>query len=72
MTDHNKNRYRNETQQRVLSTLKILIAHSADGIPPGQIATALETLASNTTRDLANLEIAGLARQRHGRWFPLV
>lgn len=72
MTDDNERRYRNRAQQRVLLTLKLLLAHQADGITPSQIATAIQTLRSNTTRDLANLDIAGLARSRYGRWFPLL
>lgn len=72
MADNNDKRYRHLAQQRVLLTLKILLAHSVEGITPSQISIAVATSPSNTTRDLCNLQIAGLAHQRYGRWFSLL
>jgi hypothetical protein len=72
MADSNDKRYQHIAQQRVLLTLKILLAHSSEGITPSQISMTVKTSPSNTTRDLANLEIAGLAYQRYGRWFSLL
>ena len=62
--------YRNESQQRILTTLQILAGHEITGIAPSDIARQLECTASNTTRDLANLRLAGLAEQvpETGRW----
>jgi hypothetical protein len=59
--------YRNAAQQRVLLTLAFL-AQRREGALPGEIAQSLGTLPSNTTRDLANLRLAGLAVARDGRW----
>ncbi len=44
------------------------LASHPDGALPGEIAKALNTFASNATRDLANLRIAGLAVTIDGRW----
>lgn len=62
-------KYINAAQQRALRTLLILADHDLDGLTPGEIARMLETLPSNTTRDLANLRLAGLAEMlANGRW----
>lgn len=62
-------RYINAAQQRVLKALVLLVGHELEGIAPGELAKALRTSASNTTRDLANLKEAGLAEPcEHGRW----
>ena len=62
-------KYLNAAQQRALRTLLILAEHDLDGIAPGDIARHLNTLPSNTTRDLANLRMAGLAESlASGRW----
>ena len=60
--------YTNAAQQRVLKTLRVLIEHIAEGVTPGEIAAEVNTLPSNTTRDLANLHIAGFAEAIEGRW----
>lgn len=61
--------YINGAQQRVLQALLVLAGHEIDGLAPGQIASALGTSASNTTRDLSNLKEAGLAESlESGRW----
>lgn len=59
-------KYINAAQQRALRTLLMLAEHDLDGLAPGEIARHLKTLPSNTTRDLANLRLAGgrIARQR--------
>jgi DNA-binding IclR family transcriptional regulator len=61
-------KYTNVAQQRVLNTLRILIARAAEDVAPGDIAAELNTLPSNTTRDLANLNIAGFAEANEGLW----
>ena len=60
-------KHANAAQQRVLLTLNFLASHP-DGALPGEIANALNTFASNATRDLANLRMAGLAVSIDGRW----
>lgn len=50
-------------QQRVLKTLLAMFGHEIDGLAPGQIANLVKTSASNATRDLFNLEKAGLAER---------
>lgn len=62
-------RYRNAAQQRVLRTLRLLSDLGPTGASPSYIATDIGTLRSNTTRDLANLRIAGLATSANGRWY---
>ena len=65
----NNDKYINAAQQRALRTLLILAEHDLDGLTPGEIARQLDTLPSNTTRDLANLRLAGLAEMlASGRW----
>lgn len=53
--------YINAAQQRVLRVLVLLAGHEITGLAPSEIAKAVRTSASNTTRDLANLREAGLA-----------
>ncbi|MDR1311126.1 MAG: IclR family transcriptional regulator [Burkholderiaceae bacterium] len=55
--------YTNDSQQRILKTLLILFGHEIDGLPPGQIARLVGATASNATRDLFNLEKAGMAER---------
>ncbi len=55
--------YTNVAQQRVLHALTVLAGHEVMGLAPTQIARALRTSASNTTRDLANLVTAGIAER---------
>lgn len=62
-------RYRNSAQQRVLRTLRLLADVGRTGASPSEVATGIGTLRSNTTRDLANLRMAGLATTSNGRWY---
>lgn len=61
-------KYVNTSQQRVLLTLDFLARHP-EGAHPIDIAHSLGTLASNTTRDLANLRLASMAVAVDGRWY---
>jgi hypothetical protein len=61
--------YLNTAQQRVLRTLATLIDRGSGGALPSEIADTIGTIASNTTRDLANLRQAGFARSVDGRWY---
>ncbi|MDY6979193.1 MAG: MarR family transcriptional regulator [Pseudomonadota bacterium] len=56
-------KYRSESQQRVLRILTVLAGHEVSGLAPGEIAKGTGYSASNVTRALANLRIAGLAEQ---------
>lgn len=53
--------YRSEAQQRILRTLMCLFGNEIHGLSASDVAQAVETTPSNTTRDLANLQLAGLA-----------
>lgn len=64
--------YLNHAQQRVLRTLAVLVDRGPQGTLPGEIADAIGTIASNTTRDLANLRHAGFGRSIDGRWYSSV
>lgn len=55
--------YTNESQQRGYKTLLTLFGHEVSGLSPGDIAKAVGTTASNSTRDLYNLVKAGLAER---------
>lgn len=61
MQEHDK--YRSEPQQRILQLVMLLAGHELIGLPPSQIARSLGCTASQVTRDLANLAIAGLAEK---------
>lgn len=63
-------KYRSQSQQRVLQVLMALAGNEFGGVLPGELAKATRTTASNITRDLANLGIAGLAEEipGTGRW----
>ena len=52
--------YTNTCQQRILQTLLTLFGHEIDGLAPGQVAQLIGTTPSNATRDLFNLQKAGL------------
>lgn len=62
-------KYTNAAQQRVLRTLRLLKERRSVGATPGEIAKQIETAPSNTTRDLANLRMAGLAVSINRRWY---
>jgi hypothetical protein len=52
-----------------LLTLKVLVEARESGSLPSQIAAHVGTIRSNTTRDLANLRMAGLATTAQSRWY---
>lgn len=59
-------KYHCAAQQRILKVLMCLFGHEIDGLTPGQVAKLAETTAANATRDLWNLEEAGLAERLPG------
>lgn len=62
-------KYRSESQQRILSVMLALAGNEIEGIEPSSLAKGLNVSASAITRDLANLHIAGLAeRLENGNW----
>lgn len=61
----------NQAQQRVLQTLTVLLERGEAGALPSEIANAIGTIASNTTRDLANLRHVGFVRTTDGRWYAV-
>lgn len=62
--------YQNEGQQRILRVLLALSGHEVNGLAPGEVAKGLGISGANVTRDLANLQLAGLAEEMvgTGRW----
>lgn len=62
--------YTNEAQQRILRLVGTLAGHEITGLMPSEIAKAQQCSAPMVTRDLANLQEAGLAEQvpETGRW----
>jgi len=65
----NDEHYANQAQQRVLRTLVVLLDRGSLGALPGEISNEIGTIPSNTTRDLANLRLVGLATCVDGRWY---
>lgn len=63
-------RYRSESQQRIIRVLLYLGGHEVDGLAPGEIAKGLNIAPGQVTHDLANLRIAGVAETigDSGRW----
>jgi DNA-binding IclR family transcriptional regulator len=64
-------KYENESQQRVLKVLLALSGHEVTGLAAGEISKELQVSPANVTRDLANLQLAGLAEEivwTPGRW----
>lgn len=55
--------YRCASQQRILKVLMCLFGHEIEGLAPGQVAKLAEITAANATRDLWNLEEAGLVER---------
>lgn len=51
------------SQQRLLKVLMCLFGHEIDGLAPGQVAKLTGITAANATRDLWNLEEAGLVER---------
>jgi len=62
--------YTNASQQRLLTVLMCLFADLVDGVAPAAIARETGSSPANVTRDLHNLQIAGLAArdEETGRW----
>lgn len=58
--------YRCASQQRILKVLMCLFGHEIDGLAPGQVAKLAGITAGNVTRDLWNLEEAGLVERLPG------
>jgi len=56
-------KYKSESQQRIIKVMFILSGHEINGLAPGEIAKALHETPSKITRVLANLKIAGVAEQ---------
>lgn len=65
-----EDRYRSESQQRILKILLTLGGHEINGLSPGEISKSLNIQPAHITRDLANLKIAGIAESipETGRW----
>ena len=63
-------RYESRSQQRLIRVLLALSGHEIQGLAPGELAKGLDVSASDITRDLANLRIAGIAEEMvgTGRW----
>lgn len=57
------NTYHCESQQRILRVLMSLFGHEINGLSPSQVAQANGNSAALTTRDLWNLETAGLVER---------
>lgn len=55
--------YRSTAQQRLLKTMLNLMGHEVDGVSITQLSQAVGASPANTTRDVANLELAGLAER---------
>lgn len=53
--------YRNEAQQRLLQLVQLLAGNELTGIAPAEIARQLKVTPSCITRDVANLQMAGMA-----------
>lgn len=66
MNDTKAVNYNCASQQRILKVLLCLFGHEIDGLTPGQVAKLAGTTAPNATRDLWNLEAAGLTERLPG------
>lgn len=62
----NTRTYHCASQQRVLRVLMCLFGHEINGLAPGQVAEASGVSAAAATRDLWNLEHAGLVERLPG------
>lgn len=62
-TTQRKHAYENAAQQRILKIMMVLFGHEVDGLSTSQIAKAVNTSASNVTRDVYNLIEAGVAEK---------
>lgn len=55
--------YTNNSQQRILAVVLALFDDVVNGVAPVALARAVATSLPNITRDLANLQAAGLAER---------
>jgi DNA-binding Lrp family transcriptional regulator len=62
-TTQRKHAYENAAQQRILKIMMVLFGHEVDGLSTSQIAKAVNTSASNVTRDVYNLIESGVAEK---------
>jgi DNA-binding IclR family transcriptional regulator len=62
--------YQCASQQRILKVMLCLAGHEVLGLAPGEIAEKVQSSPSVTTRDLRNLQAAGIAEriEETGRW----
>ncbi len=62
--------YHNGSQQRILQLTMTLFGDVVNGYAPGALARAVGCTASTITRDLANLQEAGIAErdEESGQW----
>lgn len=71
MSDDKKTDYTSASQQRLLKLLLTLAGNEFTGLLPSELARSTHSSASNVTRDLHNLKLAGLAEEvpdTNGRW----
>ncbi|PCJ88583.1 MAG: hypothetical protein COA54_02375 [Thiotrichaceae bacterium] len=63
-------KHRIESVQRAFKAQMCLAGHEMEGLAPSQIAKATHMSATQTTRTMANLEIAGIAEKitSNDRW----
>ena len=54
-TDSQTQKYLSSSQQRVLNTLKALFGHESAGIASKELASQLDTTASQVFKDLMNI-----------------
>jgi DNA-binding IclR family transcriptional regulator len=54
------------SQQRILKVLMSLFGHEIAGLSPSQVAKANDSTPAQTTRDIWNLEAAGLVERLPG------
>lgn len=59
-------KYHCAAQQRILKVMLCLFGHEIDGLTPGQVAKLANTTPTNATRDLWNLQEAGLVERLPG------
>jgi DNA-binding IclR family transcriptional regulator len=59
-------KYHCASQQRILKVLLCLFGHEIDGLTPGQVAKLAGITPANATRDLWNLQEAGLVERLPG------
>ncbi|MFK5892858.1 MAG: hypothetical protein QM504_06530 [Pseudomonadota bacterium] len=59
----------NQSQQRILKVMLCLSGHEIHGMETGEVAKSMDISITNSSRDLSNLEYAGIAEKMNsGRW----